>query len=246
MKKFLIILILLITFSEILLSADPVALKYYQYAVMYHKKNDFKNALTYYNASIKKDKKFWQAWLGLGICYYNMKKYRNAQLIFKYVLMLKPGEQTATKYYNMLSGIKDSKNSIADKKDSGKKTKGDMMWRSAILPGLGQFYNGEIVKGYAYSIIYFASIGGIIKFTIDQREAVSDYENTNYDFENKYKIAQEATVKTYIPIAIAGVVWALSIFDAYLTGADDVSGQKLGEFEMKDKNTIAFVMKKSF
>lgn len=246
MKKFIIIFIFFVIFAEILFSADPVASKYYQYAVMYHKKNDFKNALSYYNASIKKDKKFWQAWLGLGICYYNMKKYRNAQLIFKYVLMLKPGEPTATKYYNMLSGIKEGKNGNIDKKDTGRKTKGDMMWRSAILPGLGQFYNGEIVKGYAYSIVYFASIGGIIKFTIDQREAVSDYENTNYDFENKYKKAQEATMKTYLPIAIAGVVWALSIFDAYLTGADDVSNQKLTEIEMKNNNTIAYVIKRSF
>ena len=50
---------------------NKAAVKYYKYAAKYHKKNDFKNAISYYNAAVKKEKKFWQAWLGLGICYYN-------------------------------------------------------------------------------------------------------------------------------------------------------------------------------
>ncbi len=245
MKKLLISFILIIISINSLFAADAVANKYYQNAVIYHKKNDYKNAMAYYNAAIKKDKKLWQAWLGLGICYYNMKKYRNAQLIFRYVLMLKPGEPTAKRYYNMLSGITDTKQ--IEKKEKEKKTKGDIMWRSALLPGLGQFYNNEIVKGYAYSIMFLAGAGGIVKFTIDQKKAVSDYENTNYDFDTKYKEAQDATLRVYIPIAITGLVWLLSIFDGYLSGVDEVPGnKKIGLLEIKENNLIALSFTKKF
>lgn len=245
MKKFFILFILIIISTNTLLAADPIAIKYYQNAMAYHKKNDYKNAMAYYNAAIKKDKKFWQAWLGLGVCYYNMKKYRNAQLIFKYVLMLKPGEPTATRYYNMMTGLTDQQQ--IEKKRKEKKTKGDMMWRSALLPGLGQFYNNEIVKGYAYSLMFLAGVGGIVKFTIDQKKAVSDYENTNYDFDTKYKEAEAATTRVYIPIAITGVVWLLSIVDAYLTGVDELPRtQKTVGFEIKQNNLIALSIKKEF
>ncbi len=245
MKRSILFLILFLISINNLSAIDQMAFKYYQSAVIYHKKNDYKNAMAYYNAAIKKDKKFWQAWLGLGICYYNMKKYRNAQLIFKYVLMIKPGEPTATRYYNMMTGITDKKE--IEKNEKKKKTKGDMMWRSALLPGLGQFYNNEIVKGYAYSLMFLAGIGGIIKFTIDQKEAVSDYENTNYDFDTKYKEAQDATLRVYIPIAITGIVWGLSIFDAYLTGIDEpTQSQKRVQLEIRKDNLIAVSFNQRF
>ncbi len=244
MKKFFISFILIII-SINSLFADAIANKYYQNAVVYHKKNDLKNAMAYYNAAIKKDKKLWQAWLGLGICYYNMKKYRNAQLIFRYVLMLRHGEPTAKRYYNMLSGITTTKQ--IEKKKKEKKTKGDIMWRSALLPGLGQFYNNEIVKGYAYSIMFLAGVGGIIKFTIDQKKAVSDYENTNYDFDTKFKEAQDATLRVYIPIAITGLVWLLSIFDGYLTGVDDIPvNKKIVGLEIKENNLFVLSFSKNF
>jgi len=169
-KTAAVLLIVLFTFtSAVYARPDTAAVKYYNYGMQYHKKGDYKNAITYYNAAVKKDRQFWQAWLGLGVCYYNMRKYRNARLIFRYVLSLKPGEKTAVKYYSMLSPKKD-KNEQRKKSDEEYKTKGDMMWRSALLPGLGQFYNGELIKGYIYSLSFLVSAGAIIKYTIDQQE----------------------------------------------------------------------------
>ncbi len=196
---------------------NALTAKYYAAAVNYHKKKDFKNALMYYNAAIKKDRKFWQAWLGLGICYYSMAKYRNAKLIFQYVLSLKPDEPTAKKYYDIMSPKKAKAGAIAPIN----RAKGELMWRSALLPGLGQFYNEEIAKGYIYSLAYVASIAAIVKYIIDQQSAVAAYNNANNDFEVKYKAIQDAQTKVIIPVATAAVVWGISVLDAYLSGKDE-------------------------
>ncbi len=211
------------------LSSNSAALKYYAGAVSYNKKNDLKNAMTYYNLAIRKDKKFWQAWLGLGVCYYSMAKYRNAKLIFQYVLNLKPNEPTAKKYYDIMSPKKAGNSAVPE----GPRNKGDLMWRSALLPGLGQLYNGETAKGYIYSLAYVASAVAIIKYIIDQNSAVSAYNNTNYDFDAKYKTAQSARTKIIIPLAVAGTVWAISVLDAFLSGKDDIPRRTRKTVEIK-------------
>jgi tetratricopeptide (TPR) repeat protein len=213
------------------------AYKFYTGGVAFHKAGDYKNAITYYSASIKADRKYWQAWLGLGICYYNTKKFSNARLIFKYVLSIKPGEATATKYYNMLSGLQ-PQDTRGQKKE--RKQKGDMMWRSALLPGLGQFYNDELAKGYLYTFSYLASIAAIIKYTIDQQQAVDAYQNATTDFESKYKTAEDAGKKVFIPIGAAGLILTVSVLDAFLSGTDAPVSYKKAGIEIRDNYTIAY------
>lgn len=228
-------------------AVDKQALKYYDYAMAYHKQKNYTNAITYYNAAVKKERKFWQAWLGLGICYYSLKKFRNAKLIFRYVLTIKPDEPTAKKYYNTMAGIKDDAGS---KKEEEKKvvTKGDMLWRSALLPGLGQFYNDELIKGYLYALSYLASIGGIIKYTIDQQQAVDAYNNANSDFAEKYKTAETATTRVYIPIGCAALIWSMSMIDAWISGRDDVTVIKkgYGAVEMRGDMIAMNIVKAEF
>jgi len=218
--KKLVITALLTVFITNVFAADNLAVKYYKYAITYHKQNDLNKALQYYNAAIKKDKKMWQAWLGLGMCYYNMKKYRNAKLIFKYVLMIKPGEKTAEKYLDMINPKINEPVKTAEPGKKQKKLKGDIMWRSALFPGLGQFYNDELVKGYIYSLSFLASSAAVVKYTIDQQQAVDAYYNANTDFDAKYKAAQDANSRVIIPLAMLGTVWLISIVDGFMTGAE--------------------------
>jgi len=215
------------------------AAKYYNYGLKYHKQKQYKNAITYYNAAVKTNRKFWQAWLGLGICYYSLKKYRNARLIFRYVLSLKPGQKTAVKYYSVLAPSQKKKRK--EKKEGKPKTKVDMMWRSALLPGLGQFYNGEAVKGYVYSLSFLASAGAIVKYTIDQNRAVTEYENTNYNFDKKYSAAEEARWKVFIPAGMAALAWSMSIIDALITGedAEETGRGYRSRVKMAGENTLA-------
>jgi tetratricopeptide (TPR) repeat protein len=237
LKRILLLFLISLFFCAGVVYSAPnkKLVKNYNNAVKYHKSGDYRNAITYYNAVIKIDRKFWQAWLGLGICYYNMRKFSNARLIFRYVLSLQPGEATAKRYYYMLSGKQETA-PITSRPLL--RTRGDMMWRSALLPGLGQFYNNELAKAYIYTLSYLASIAAIIKYTIDQQMAVDAYTNANTDFNAKYKAAQDAGKKVIIPVATAGVIWAVALLDSYLSGKDEPP-KKTVDIKMLDANTVA-------
>lgn len=221
--------------------ASNHAAKSYELALAAHRKKDLKAAITYYNAAVKADKKMWQAWLGLGICYYGMKKYNNALLIFKHVLSLKPGEPTAQKYSDMLQGKSAAARAPVKKEN---RTKSEIMWRSALLPGAGQFYNNETAKGYIYSLSYLAAVGGMIKYSIDREMAVSAYDNANTGFDEKFKAAQDAETRLLIPVAVAAVVWTVSVLDGFLSGEDEdnIKQGKIAAIEifMPDPYTAAF------
>jgi tetratricopeptide (TPR) repeat protein len=193
--------------------------KYLNTAQNYLQQEKYDYAVTYYNEAIKADNRLWQAWLGLGTCYYYMKKYRNAKLIFNYVLILKPGEKNALKYLKLI----EPNETGGDKFQSEKledKLKGDLMWRSAVFPGFGQFYNGDISRGYLYSIVFITSAGLAVKLVLDQHKAVEAYRTANYDFDKKYKAAQEAGVITIIPFGTMGAVWIASMIDSCMSGSD--------------------------
>ncbi len=197
------------------LSHNKQAVKYYLTGVSLYKNNDFSGALKYYNAAVKNDPKFWQAWQEIGMCYYSMNNYPSARKVFGYVLKLKPNEPVSKKFYFLLAyNMKKKAPAPASM------PKGDMMWRCAIMPGFGQFYNGETAKGYIYSAAYLASLAALITYTLNQRSAVADYSNTNFDFSGKYSAAQEAQKKVLIPAAVAVCVWSVSMLDAYLSGSD--------------------------
>jgi len=221
-------------------SPDAQAVAFYRYATVYHKNGDFEKALAYYNASVKRERRLWQAWLGLGICYYEMKRYRNAALIFKYVQQIRPGEKTAQKYLEMIEPSITERRMAQEKKKEPKQ-RGDLAWRSAVLPGWGQFYNDDLVKAYIFSLSYLASVSAIIKYTIDQQAAVDAYMNTNYDFENKYREADEAAVRVWIPVGTAAAVWLVSVIDAWMSGVDIQEGTQraFNRIEMRDDNTFA-------
>jgi|GEM_PF-1239732 len=229
------IFIILFSYCGIL-AADSPAVKYYKYGAAYQKQGKFEDAVKYYSAAVKQQRGMWQAWLGMGMCYYKMKKEKNAALMFEYVLTLKPNEPTAKKYLAMIKPAKKEEKKLGEKTI---KTKGEMMWRSALIPGFGQFYNNEHIKGYIYSLSFLASVAGMVKFTIDQNKAVDEYANTNYDFDSYYKKAEDRTNMVWIPVGIAAAVWGLSIADAYMSGADENSRVRINAWTGDNGEAVA-------
>ena len=200
--------------------AANTASAFYKSGASFQKAKIYAAAIADYEKAVKLAPDMWQAWLGMGLCYYAQGQMQNARLALTKVLTIKPAEPTAKKYYDLAEPDKN----VQHKKETEKpKTKGDMAWRSALLPGSGQFYNNEKVKGYIYSIGFLASVGGIIKFTLDEQSAVSKYENTNYNFDDYYKKAETAQYMVYIPIGTAAIFWTLSVVDCFLTGADETT-----------------------
>jgi tetratricopeptide (TPR) repeat protein len=193
--------------------------KYLNTAQNYLQQEKYDYAVTYYNEAIKIENRLWQAWLGLGKCYYYMKKYHNAKLIFNYVLILKPGEKNALEYIKLIEPNETAGDKFQSEKHEDK-LKGDLIWRSVVFPGFGQFYNGDISRGYFYSIAFITSASLAVKFVLDQQKAVETYRTTNYDFDKKYKAAQEAGIIAIIPFGAMGVIWIAAMIDSCANGSD--------------------------
>ena len=100
-----------------------------------------------------------------------------------------------------------------------KSTEGAVI-RAAVLPGWGQFYNGEGSKGVVYTSAFVALA-----------LASTTTAMVGTESENKYKTNQRETVKfrqkanaqyrltNHLLLTMAGV-WALAVVDAYWNGRD--------------------------
>jgi TolB-like protein len=100
------------------------------------------------------------------------------------------------------------------------RSKGGALFRSALVPGWGQFYNDEPVKAAAFFGTGFAAAGTALGFYLGALEAESLYQRNRERTVPKRELAND-----YIRIANAllityGVVWAVNMLDAYLSGND--------------------------
>lgn len=72
---------------------------------------------------------------------------------------------------------KDKLNSMATLLFAERKQPATALFRSVLLPGWGQFYNNQPVKGVICSSLFFASAGGALTFTTLSQTYYARYEN---------------------------------------------------------------------
>ena len=95
---------------------------------------------------------------------------------------------------------------------------GSGAWRSILVPGLWQVYNGYDVKGYTIMGIEAASISGAIAFGISESNARKA--------DNSKKTADNNKLKNTF-IGISAGLWLLNIADAYLISDYNSSSSQL-------------------
>jgi hypothetical protein len=98
--------------------------------------------------------------------------------------------------------------------EGGGPTAFDAIWRSTLLPGWGQFYNKDDLKGWIFTGL--AVLGGIttIGSYIEMQKRYDEYKNTTSDFETYYERAN-SKYQEFKRCAISlGIIWILNILDA--------------------------------
>ena len=95
-------------------------------------------------------------------------------------------------------------------------------WRSALLPGWGQFYQKRSDKGLLYSL----SAVGLLAGGIMSYQQGIDYQD-QYQVQNASSVpyrlrANDAFVRANFFWGALGTVWAMSVLDGYLSGQDRV------------------------
>ena len=90
----------------------------------------------------------------------------------------------------------------------------DIIWRSALLPGLGQFYRGGKLAGYGFMGLWVSAIG-FSAFAHMQYSSDKDaYESSsNSDLYDEYNSSFK---RKNISYGIIGGVWAASLIEALI------------------------------
>jgi TolB-like protein len=112
------------------------------------------------------------------------------------------------------------------------RSRSDAMLRSLLFPGLGQFYNRQPAKGWAFLGTEVALLGTAIGFHVSGNQAYSDYEavgpgaggSPSAEAQRLYDLASSRYQTRNLLLVAAGAVWVASAVDAYVSGVD---GEKL-------------------
>ncbi|MFO0584314.1 MAG: FlgO family outer membrane protein [Anaeromyxobacter sp.] len=102
------------------------------------------------------------------------------------------------------------------------RTRGDAAFRSLLVPGLGQAYNRQKAKAWAFGGAALALAGGAAVFHLSGTSSRSDYDKaTSSEAATKaYDDAQTAFRTRNWLLAGLGAVWAVNVIDAYASGVD--------------------------
>ncbi len=103
------------------------------------------------------------------------------------------------------------------------RSKSGAAFRSALVPGWGQLYNREPVKGIAFLAAGVAALGSAGGFYAAALSARSEYEKNRPGTVKYRDIANERIDVVNISLIVYGAVWAINLVDAYLSGADSTA-----------------------
>jgi tetratricopeptide (TPR) repeat protein len=183
--------------------------QYYDAGEKYYNARRYTEAIRYYYAATQLDRNYSAAWKKLAFCYYKLGRHKYAYSAFQKVLGFDKTDKDAKDfmdYYNSMINKNKEKLRI--------KSAFDPAWRSAVLPGWGQFYNNQVLKGTMLSGGFLVSAGLTVYSVVDERIKNDKYKKANENQDIAFSEAQSAWTTALIWSIVTGVLYAGSIIDA--------------------------------
>ncbi len=202
----------------------------------YNEKN-YKEALRYYFAFLKKEPKNLKALRQAAFCYYKLGNHSYAYTLFKKVLEIDKNDKDAKEFMSFYNTLMEKK-----KKQFEKRNWFDPFWRSLLIPGWGQIHNNQIVKGLLFGGAFLTSLGLTIYCVNDEIFKYDRYLNTNENHDLAFNKAQEAYNSALIWGVVASVVYAGGIIDAAINYNCEEAKQVYINFD-KEKIYLSFIKK---
>jgi TolB-like protein len=108
------------------------------------------------------------------------------------------------------------------------RSRSDALFRSLLVPGLGQFYNRQPAKGWLVIGTEAALLGGALAFHLSASSVYADYEavapapglSPSAEAERLYDLAESRYRTRDVLLVAAGVVWVANVVDAWVSGVD--------------------------
>jgi tetratricopeptide (TPR) repeat protein len=182
---------------------------YYYAGEKYYNAFKYAIAIKYYYYATQLDKNYLAAWKKLAFCYYKLNKHNYAYNTFKKVLDFNKEDKDALEFMQYYSNLVEKA-----KKQKEQRTIVDPLWRAALLPGWGQFYNNQIMKGIVISAGVIVS-GGLTAYSVvDENIKYNKYVNTNENHDIAYKEAEAAWNTALIWTIVTAVIYTGGLIDA--------------------------------
>jgi hypothetical protein len=102
--------------------------------------------------------------------------------------------------------------------DFSSQTPGNAAARSAFVPGWGQAFNDQKVKGTVMFITAAAAVGGSLALFRSANKTYDDYKATGVANDNAYDEYKRRWTQSAILGGAAAGIWIYSIIDAYRNG----------------------------
>jgi len=115
----------------------------------------------------------------------------------------------------------------------------EAVFRSIAIPGWGQFYNSQPVKGYVVISVELIAVMGYGYFANQQEKSYNKYLLSTNPFETYDLFDKAQTNNNYkkLSLSLMGAVWIYNVIDAYLN-YDESKHSKLSsnKFDIEFEN----------
>lgn len=102
--------------------------------------------------------------------------------------------------------------------DFNAKTPVNAALRSLILPGWGQFFNGQKTKGYILGAVALGcAVGSVVTYQLALKDW-DDYEKKGIPDDPLYDSYKGKVITTNVLIGVSAAAWIYAVVDAYLAG----------------------------
>jgi len=92
----------------------------------------------------------------------------------------------------------------------------DVVWRSALLPSWGQFYDGQTTKGIVVATIVGGLILSSVGMQLDYMKKKNNYDNAGYHNVSLYETAESARNRVNLFVVLTLSAWFLNIADSII------------------------------
>ncbi len=127
-----------------------------------------------------------------------------------------PVKESADAIFGRILGVQDDKLDIDYYVfELTNHTPGNALFRSALIPGWGQAFNGESTKGAVIFSVFAAATAGSIFLYDSAKDKYDDYKDVGEKDSSKYDDYENLRTQSYLLGGVAVGLWIFGMADAY-------------------------------
>lgn len=187
-------------------------------AARYYQARRYDEAIQYYNQALAANPNDAKSWQMLGNCYYAKQDKPRAVDAFKKALQLNPSNTSLQSF--LANYAPESAGGGGTQLADGPKDWGQPLWRSAVLPGWGQAYNGQSGKGWLLGGVTLGCFAGTVATYIMGDSAKQQYmslTDPTANFDAPYATWESMAGLNHIFYIGFGVAYTFTLVDAILS-----------------------------